>query len=186
MLFIKLRHILDYYRSKLLKKKLKSVYKEKKNTFINEISNIQLTNKWFLNNFEVFNYFLPKDKSKKFNYLEIGCFEGLSSYYVLSEYKFVNAFLIDLWDLPNPNSQILSENFNSIERVFDQNLKKFHFKKIKDDSVISMRKLLRQNQVFDFIYIDGSHNGEDILSDAIEAFKILKNGGFILSLFLFL
>ena len=88
MLFIKLRHILDYYRSKLLKKKLKSVYKEKKNTFINEISNIQLTNKWFLNNFEVFNYFLPKDKSKKFNYLEIGCFEGLSSYYVLSEYKF--------------------------------------------------------------------------------------------------
>ena len=33
--------------------------------------------------------------------------------------------------------------------------------------------LLEQNK-FDFIYIDGSHNGEDILSDAIEAFKILK------------
>ena len=32
---------------------------------------------------------------------------------------------------------------------------------------------------FNFIYIDGSHNGEDILSDAIEAFKILKKGGLI-------
>ena len=32
---------------------------------------------------------------------------------------------------------------------------------------------------FDFIYIDGSHNGEDILSDAIEAFKILKKDGLI-------
>ena len=32
---------------------------------------------------------------------------------------------------------------------------------------------------FDFIYIDGSHNGEDILSDAIEAFKILKVNGLI-------
>jgi len=32
---------------------------------------------------------------------------------------------------------------------------------------------------FDFIYVDGSHNGEDILSDAIEAFKILKKGGLI-------
>ena len=42
-----------------------------------------------------------------------------------------------------------------------------------------MRKLLKQNVLFDFIYIDGSHNGEDILSDAIEAFKILKVNGLI-------
>jgi predicted O-methyltransferase YrrM len=42
-----------------------------------------------------------------------------------------------------------------------------------------MRKLLRNDISFDFIYIDGSHNGEDILSDAIEAFKILNKGGFI-------
>ena len=42
-----------------------------------------------------------------------------------------------------------------------------------------MRKLLRENKIFDFIYIDGSHNGEDILSDAIEAFKILKKEGLI-------
>ena len=42
-----------------------------------------------------------------------------------------------------------------------------------------MRKLLKQEKSFDFIYIDGSHNGEDILSDAIEAFKILKKDGLI-------
>ena len=42
-----------------------------------------------------------------------------------------------------------------------------------------MRKLFKQNKSFDFIYIDGSHNGEDILSDAIEAFKILKIDGLI-------
>ena len=39
--------------------------------------------------------------------------------------------------------------------------------------------MIKQNIKFDFIYIDGSHNGEDILSDAIEAFKILKNKGII-------
>ena len=48
---------------------------------------------------------------------------------------------------------------------------------MKNDSVTSMRKLLKDNVHFDFIYIDGSHNGEDILSDAIEAFKILKVNG---------
>ena len=31
----------------------------------------------------------------------------------------------------------------------------------------------------ELIYLDGSHNGEDILSDAIEAFKILKKEGLI-------
>ena len=55
----------------------------------------------------------------------------------------------------------------------------FNFTKIKDDSVVAMRKLFKQNRSFDFIYIDGSHNGEDILSDAIEAFKILKKEGLI-------
>jgi len=132
-----------------------------------------------LNNFEIFNFFLPKDKNKKFDYLEVGCFEGLSSFYVLSEYNYVNAFFLDIWDLPNPNSKTLSNDFDSIEKAFDENLSGFNFIKIKDDSVVSMRKLFKQNKSFDFIYIDGSHNGEDILSDAIEAFKILKIDGLI-------
>ena len=143
------------------------------------MSQKNFSQKWFLNNFEIFTFFLPKDKNSKFDYLEIGCFEGLSSFYVLSEYKSVNAFFLDMWDMPNPNSKTLSDDFERIEKTFDQNLSDFHFKKMKDDSVISMRKLLKQNVLFDFIYIDGSHNGEDILSDAIEAFKILKVNGLI-------
>jgi predicted O-methyltransferase YrrM len=81
--------------------------------------------------------------------------------------------------MPNSNSKTLSHNYGLVENAFDDNLSKFDFTKIKDDSVVAMRKLLRQNKSFDFIYIDGSHNGEDILSDAIEAFKILKKEGLI-------
>jgi predicted O-methyltransferase YrrM len=132
-----------------------------------------------LNNFDIFSFFLPQDKNSKFVYLEVGCFEGLSSFFVLSEYKAVDATLLDIWDMPNPNSKTLSHNFNSIEDTFDNNLSRFNFTKIKDDSVVAMRKLFKQNKSFDFIYIDGSHNGEDILSDAIEAFKILKKEGLI-------
>ena len=43
-----------------------------------------------------------------------------------------------------------------------------------------MRELLKKNFTFDFIYIDGSHNGEDILSDAIESYKLLNKGGYII------
>ena len=179
MLFLKLKYLLYYYKSKSLKKKCKKNYKNEKIEFVKKLYKKKFSNKWFLNNFEIFNFFLPKDKNKKFDYLEVGCFEGLSSFYVLSEYNYVNAFFLDIWDLPNPNSKTLSNDFDSIEKAFDENLSGFNFVKIKDDSVVSMRKLFKQNKSFDFIYIDGSHNGEDILSDAIEAFKILKIDGLI-------
>ena len=177
MFFLKLKYFLHYYKSKALKKRCKKDYASQKKIFEQKLDPKNFSQKWFLNNFEIFTFFLPKDKSLKFDYLEVGCYEGLSSFYVLSEYKFVNAFFLDIWDMPNPNSKTLSPNFDLIEKAFDQNLSGFNFKKIKNDSVISMRKLLKDNVHFDFIYIDGSHNGEDILSDAIEAFKILKVNG---------
>ncbi len=179
MLILKLKYFVHYYKSKILKKKCKKNYKDQKIKFEYEIKEKNFSNKWFLNNFDIFNFFLPKEKNSKFDYLEVGCFEGLSSFFVLSEYKAVNAILLDIWDMPNPNSKTLSHNFNSIEKAFDNNLSGFNFTKIKDDSVVAMRKLFKQNKSFDFIYIDGSHNGEDILSDAIEAFKILKKEGLI-------
>lgn len=177
MFFLKLKYFLHYYKSKALKKRCKKDYASQKKIFEQKLDHKNFSQKWFLNNFEIFTFFLPKDKSLKFDYLEVGCYEGLSSFYVLSEYKFVNAFFLDIWDMPNPNSKTLSPNFDLIEKAFDQNLSGFNFKKMKNDSVISMRKLLKENVHFDFIYIDGSHNGEDILSDAIEAFKILKVNG---------
>ena len=177
MFFLKLKYFLHYYKSKALKKRCKKDYASQKKIFEQKLDHKNFSQKWFLNNFEIFTFFLPKDKSLKFDYLEVGCYEGLSSFYVLSEYKSVNAFFLDIWDMPNPNSKTLSPNFDLIEKAFDQNLSGFNFKKIKNDSVISMRKLLKDNVHFDFIYIDGSHNGEDILSDAIEAFKILKVNG---------
>ena len=179
MLILKLKYFVHYYKSKILKKKCKKNYKDQKIKFEYDIKEKNFSNKWFLNNFDIFNFFLPKEKNSKFDYLEVGCFEGLSSFFVLSEYKAVNAILLDIWDMPNPNSKTLSHNFNSIEKAFDDNLSGLNFTKIKDDSVVTMRKLFKQNKSFDFIYIDGSHNGEDILSDAIEAFKILKKEGLI-------
>tara|TARA_B100000579_G_scaffold420196_1_gene419631 strand:+ start:1896 stop:2570 length:675 start_codon:yes stop_codon:yes gene_type:complete len=177
MFFLKLKYFLHYYKSKALKKRCKKDYASQKKIFEQKLDHKNFSQKWFLNNFEIFTFFLPKDKSLKFDYLEVGCYEGLSSFYVLSEYKSVNAFFLDIWDMPNPNSKTLSHNFGLIEKAFDQNLSGFDFKKMKNDSVISMRKLLKEDIHFDFIYIDGSHNGEDILSDAIEAFKILKVNG---------
>ena len=120
MFFIKLKYFNHYYKSKIIKKKCKKQFQTKKLEFDKKIDTKSFSNKWFLNNFDIFNFFLPTDKNKKFDYLEVGCFEGLSSFFVLSEYSQVNAYLLDIWDLPNSNSKSLSNNFILIEKNFDK------------------------------------------------------------------
>ena len=85
-----------------------------------------------------------------------------------------------MWSEANKNSEGLKVNFSEVEERFDKNLSEFSFLKIKSDSVIAMRQLAKENKKFDIIYIDGSHNGEDILSDAIEGFKLLNLNGIII------
>ena len=104
MFFLKLKYFFHYYKSKTLKKRCKKDYASQKKIFEQKLDHKNFSQKWFLNNFEIFTFFLPKDKNLKFDYLEVGCYEGLSSFYVLSEYKSVNAFFLDIWDMPNPNS----------------------------------------------------------------------------------
>lgn len=179
MFFLKIKYILIYLKSKFIKKNAKKKFTLEKEKFNKFIDKKKFSSKWFLNNFEIFTKYLPKNLDERFKYLEIGCYEGLSSLYILSNYKNVEATLVDLWDVPNINSLPLTTDFKKIENNFDENLNGYRFRKIKQDSSIAMRKLLKENNFFDFIYIDGSHNGEDILSDAIEAFKILDKHGII-------
>ena len=176
----KLKNFLIIIRSRLLKKKIILKYKKIKNNFENHIESKNFTQKWFLNNIEIFCYYLPEDLTKSFSYLEIGSYEGLSTLNILLNYPNSKVTTIDLWDQSNINSESLDVNFNEIEKRFDENLRDYKFNKIKKDSVIALRELLNKNVYFDLIYIDGSHNGEDILSDAIESYKLLNVGGTII------
>jgi hypothetical protein len=176
----KFKNLLILLKSKLLKKKINKENNKIKNDFINYIKEKNFSEKWFLNNFNIFHYFLPSDLDKKFSYLEIGSFEGLSALNILYHYKNAKVTAIDLWGDCNTNSEPLKVDFKEIEKKFDKNLENYNFIKIKKDSVIALREILRTKISFDMIYIDGSHNGEDILSDAIESYKLLSSDGLII------
>lgn len=176
--FFKLKNLDKVFQSILIKKKAKKKFVNRKVIFENLIRKKNFTKKWFLNNFEIFNYYLPQDEKKKFSYLEVGSFEGLSLLNVKYFYKNSQAVAIDLWSKPNFNSEDIGLDLNRAEKNFDRNLNGYdNLEKKKGDSVIEIRKLIQRETSFDFIYIDGSHNGEDVIVDAIESFKILKKHG---------
>jgi predicted O-methyltransferase YrrM len=177
LLLFKIKNFFIIFKSRMLKKKLNSGHKD---NFEDYIKTKKFSQKWFLNNFEIFHHYLPKDLNTDFSYLEIGSYEGLSALNILFNYKNSKVTTVDLWAESNINSESLNANFNVIEKNFDENLEGYKFNKIKNDSIIALRELLKKELFFDFIYIDGSHNGEDILSDAIESYKLLNIEGIMI------
>jgi predicted O-methyltransferase YrrM len=180
LFLFKLKNLVIIIKSRFLKKKIILKYKIFKEKFSRFVDTKSFSQKWFLNNFEVFHHYLPKDLTTNFSYLEIGSYEGLSALNILFHYKNAKVTAIDLWEESNINSESLKVNFNEIEGKFNKNLEGYKYTKIKNDSVIALREILKKNIYFDLIYIDGSHNGEDILSDAIESYKLLNTGGIII------
>ena len=119
LLLFKLKNLIIITKSRVLKKKIKSKYSVIKKKFENLIETKNFSKKWFLNNFEIFHHYLPKDTAENFAYLEIGSYEGLSALYILSNYPNAKVITVDLWDESNINSESLEVNFREVEKRFD-------------------------------------------------------------------
>ena len=65
MILLKLKYFLHYYKSKNLKKKSKKLFFSKKKEFLQKILHKNFSNRWFLNNFEIFNFFFTKRERDK-------------------------------------------------------------------------------------------------------------------------
>ncbi len=123
-----------------------------------------------------------KLKNKVADYLEIGCFEGRSSVFVLEQLKKTSCFFVDPFEeydeMTNSTQQ---KNFKSIFENFSNNIKNFdgryEIHKMTSDLFFDNLNL---SQKFDLAYIDGSHLSEDVYRDAINTDKHLKSKGFII------
>lgn len=171
---IKLNYLFEYINSKATKNRITINFSECVSKFkdLVEKKNKRFNDTWFLNNLMIFEYFFPK-KNNKFKYLEIGCHEGMSLFYVLENYKKVSAIGIDIWGG--------RKKYSLVEKTFDNNIFGYkNFSKVKKDSIIALREFNHSKLFFDYIYIDGLHHGEHVIVDAVESFKILKKNGIMI------
>lgn len=113
--------------------------------------------------------------------IEIGCYEGMSSVFLLDHAKFLTELVcMDTWD---GGEEHKDRDFSIIEGRFDKNVaahkKGSIVKKMKGDSQASLLKLLAdgQRECYNFIYVDGNHTAQGTLEDAVLAWKLLAPDG---------
>jgi len=138
----------------------------------------RLANNWF-NNIDINDF-----KDKPINYLEIGTFYGANILSVANTYGAHNdskLYCIDPWedydDYPeykNQQSNIYNSFIQNVNNSKDKNKIIIH----RGYSNIEIPKF--QDSFFDIIYIDGNHEPEYVMEDAVLSFRKLKKGGIMI------
>lgn len=137
------------------------------------------TRNWFDQNIPFWTHFLSNYKDKPVKYLEIGCFEGKSTLWMMKNIltnKESHATVIDTFQ-GSPEHEGM--NLSKLYETFVDNLKEYlhRITIVKDKSIHALKRL---EDKFDIIYIDGSHKSADVLVDAILSFDLLKKGGMMI------
>jgi len=146
-----------------------------------------------MNNFEGIKYRIADEwadiipvseyNSRPINYLEIGTFYGanlLSVARTYGDHKDSKLYCIDPWEDYNEYSEYKNEQ-NIIYNTFKKNVKNSGF----EEKIVINRGYSHKivstfdDNFFDMIYIDGNHEPEYVLEDAVLSFRKLKEGGII-------
>jgi predicted O-methyltransferase YrrM len=138
----------------------------------------RLANNWF-SKVNVYDY-----KDKPINYLEIGTFYGANILSVAKTYGLHNdskLYCIDPWEdyeeypeYKNQQESIYNTFMNNVEKSGDKS-------KIIINRGYSNNEIPKlQDDFFDIIYIDGNHEPEYVLEDAVLSFRKLKKNGIMI------
>lgn len=138
----------------------------------------RLANNWF-NNVDINTY-----KNTPINYLEIGTFYGSNILSVADTYGLHNdskLYCIDPWE----DYEEYPEYKNQQSNIYNSFIKNIENSGIKDKIVINrgysnVEILKFKDDFFDIIYIDGNHEPEYVLEDAVLSFRKLKKDGIMI------
>jgi predicted O-methyltransferase YrrM len=114
--------------------------------------------------------------------LEIGSWEGRSTLFLLTYFTQGHLTAVDTWAGSDEYQYNATWDLRDLEVRFDGNLAPCvaRLTKRKGSSLHVLPRLLDEQQKFDVIYVDGSHVADDVLTDGITAWRLLKQGGVLI------
>lgn len=123
-----------------------------------------------------------KDKPN-LHMLQIGAHAGKASKWIFNNTHPTTTLVdVDTW-IGSLSSEGHLDNHNPDipwESMFDKAVEGFsNSVKFKGTSSEYFESIKDQGEIFDFIYVDGSHKAKDVYEDAVSAYKHLKPGGII-------
>lgn len=136
---------------------------------------------WFSGNIPNWSKWLCSFKGRPARALEIGCFEGLATTWMLQNILTHDASTITVVDTfgGSEEHKVLGLDFSTIRKTFEANIKPWS-KKVSVFVGKSGEVVRHFTGPFDFAYIDGSHESADVLMDACLVWPILNAGGIMI------
>ena len=153
---------------------LKSVHFDLKNAFEKFIESKSIDEQWKknTNRFLIWISIFESNFSRnsKIKILEIGSHQGHSALFFLWYFKKACIDCVDIWD--NKRNEI----------IFDESLNQFseRLNKNKLWSSDFFANKIKNRGIYDIIFIDGSHEAEDVFSDCLLSFAALKINGLMI------
>jgi len=126
--------------------------------------------------------FIKEFVDKQTNALQIGCFEGQATVWLLDNIlTHPDSHLTDI-DPFYSETDLAGANFETVKKLYFHNLEecpsRLKHRLIVGKSQEELRCL--DPYSFDFIYVDGSHMRDDTLEDAVLCHRLLKKNGIII------
>lgn len=141
------------------------------------------TQQWFDAHIPVWNIVLQGFKDQPASFLEIGCFEGRATLWLLENILTHPEATIAVIDTFTGSDEHAPQGISTkgLFEIFSANIQPFQ-EKVIIQTGISQRVLRRINPepFFDFIYVDGSHQSTDVLEDAVLSWRLLKSNGIMI------
>lgn len=143
---------------------------------------MEFTEDWFSDNIPIWSKLLAAHRGRPhLRYLEVGVFEGRSTCWLLGDIltgKNAHIECIDTFDGSMEHDQA-GYNFSRIRKRFEENIQPW-----KDKVTLHVGRssdvLPSLEGGYDFVYIDGSHQAKDVLSDAVLCWRLVKPSGIVI------
>jgi len=141
------------------------------------------SNKWFDGSIELWIRLLAPLKAldRPQQLLEIGSWEGRSTVFLLGYFPQATVTAIDTWEGGVEYQE--RPELATLEQRFDHNISAFTDRLVKRkglSSVILAELAALETECFDFVFVDGSHFADDVMVDAVLAWRLLRSGGILI------